>query len=83
MSALDQLRKTGLPMVSRYAPMPYTDPETERTGTVTRYYSRTTDEAKADAARELDATVSEYRSAHPKFSGWEVLLRVVEWDEPA
>jgi hypothetical protein len=37
-----------------------------------RHVGWTTDEGKANAARELGATLREYRSADPTCTGWEV-----------
>ncbi len=76
---LDDLRACGLPMGARYAPAPFTDPLTEATGTAQRFISWTTDESK-DASREAGATVIEYLSTDPRFNGWEVTARIVEWD---
>ena len=77
---LAQLRALGLPMVSAYRPMTFTTADEsgeEQTVTSRLVLSWTTDSEKADAARELGATVTSYRAADPAFSGWEVSVREV------
>jgi hypothetical protein len=62
-----------------YAPFDFDvrdgDGPTGETITVRPYVGWTTDEAKATAAGEAGATVREYRSKDPQFSGWEVSVR--------
>ena len=75
MTLLDQLHEIGLPMRGRYAPHTFTtlDENNEPVPQVgQRYVGWTTDQAKADAAREAGATVTSYRASDPMFSGWEV-----------
>jgi hypothetical protein len=68
-------------MGGSYQPRPYTDPETQEvTGTQTLHVGWTIDSAKADAARELGATVTPVGSRDPAFTGWEVSVNEVEQD---
>jgi phosphoglycerate dehydrogenase-like enzyme len=67
-------------MASCYAPSDFDVRDdhgvpTGETITVRPYVGWTTDEAKANAAREAGATIREYRSKDPQFSGWEVSVR--------
>ena len=39
-----------------------------------RWFGWTGDEAKAEAARELGATVTTYRASDPRYSGWEIMV---------
>lgn len=84
MAVLDDLRKIGLPMVSAYPPMSFTttDEDGEETTVTSRLVlSWTTDSRKADAARDLGATVTSYRAADPAYSGWEVSTALSESEE--
>lgn len=72
---LAELRKLGLAMGGSYPPHDFTtEDESGEEVTVTRqlHIGYTTDEAKADAARELGATVTRCPAGDPKYSGWEV-----------
>ena len=78
---LAQLRnEVGLPMRGRYPAQSFTTTnEDGEEVTVTRqlHVGWTTDETKADAAREAGATVTAYRAHDPAFSGWEVSVHEV------
>ena len=75
---LDALHGLGLKMGGRYARRSFTDPETGEDKWATLYVGWTTDEAKAEAARELGVTSITHYTAHdPAYSGWEIALRVV------
>ena len=76
---VEQLRATGLTMGGSYPARPWVDPENEEiTGTQKLHIGWTTDQAKADAARDLGATVTSVRAHDPRFSGWEVSVNVIE-----
>ena len=80
---IEQLRSLGLPMRSWSYPheIDVRDEDglpTGETQTVRSFYGWTTDQAKADAARDLGATVRGYQSRDVRFNGWEVSCRVVE-----
>lgn len=75
MTLLTVLHELGLPMRGRYAPQLVTarDAEGEEVSyEMQQHVGWTTDQAKADAAREAGATVTEYRAHDPALSGWEV-----------
>jgi len=75
---VDDLRGVGLTMGGRYPASSFTDPETNEDMTSTLCIGWTTDPAKADAARELGATVTRYTSLYDGgASGWEVSVRVI------
>lgn len=74
---MDELRAAGLAMGGRYAPRTFVDPETDEERTSTLYIGWTTDRGKADAARELGATVLAYQAHDPACSGWEVSVSVI------
>lgn len=57
-SLVERLRAIGLPMGARFA-------NGYRVGW-------TTDDAKADATREMGARVTPYSSSDSRFSGWEI-----------
>lgn len=82
MSLLRQLRGMGLAMGGSYPPHEFvTDDETGEQVTTARqrWFGWTTDEAKANAAREAGAVVTTYRSTDDRYSGWEVsVTEVVE-----
>jgi hypothetical protein len=63
---LNYLRAVGLAMGTRYAPLAYTDPETQEDHVSVLHVGYTTDEAKACEARELGATVTSCGGATPK-----------------
>lgn len=76
MDLLERLRnEVGLPMLGRYPARPFTregeDGELEQAWSQL-HVGWTTDQAKADAAREAGATVSAYRASDPAYNGWEV-----------
>ncbi len=81
MSVLEQLRaEVGLPMRGRYRAQTFTtEDENGEPVTVTRqlHIGWTTDEAKANRARELGATVTSYRAHDPACSGWEISVHEV------
>lgn len=78
---IEQLQGLGLSMGSRFAA--FTAEVEGEDGemvsvTTQRYVSWTTDEAKANAAQELGATLRTYKSpVDPRCSGWEVNASVV------
>lgn len=79
MTLVEQLREAGLPMGSWYRPHKQAvfDENSEDTGetiTARRFVGWTTDQAKADAATELGATVTAYHSLDPTCSGWDVTV---------
>jgi len=74
---LTKLRGFGLPMGGSYPPTPFTDPETNEDHTTQLHIGWTTDETLADKAREAGATVTAYRASDPRFSGFEVTVRVI------
>ena len=78
MTIVDDLRGLGLTMGGRYPATSFTDPVTNEDHTAQLHVGWTTDQAKADAARELGATVTRYTSTYdPSASGWEVSVRVI------
>ena len=81
MGVLEQLRtEVGLAMCGRYRARPFTTTGDDgEPVTVTRqlHVGWTTNEVKANHARELGATVTAYRSHNPAFSGWEVSVNEV------
>ena len=78
MTIVDDLRGVGLTMGGRYPATSFTDPVTNEDMTSTLCVGWTTDQAKADAARELGATVTRYTSTYDaSASGWEVSVRVI------
>ena len=83
MSLLAQLRSFGLTMGGAY-PANEFHAENEAGEDVTRHSQRwfgwTTDEAKAERAREAGATVTTYRASDPRYSGWEIAVTEV-WDD--
>lgn len=76
MTLLEQLRdEVGLRMGGRYPAQTFRtkDEDGEPVEIVRQLHvGWTTDEAKADRARELGATVTTFRAHDPEFSGWEV-----------
>lgn len=81
MGILEQLRtEVGLAMGGRYRAQSFkTTDEDGGAVTVARklHVGWTTDEGKANRARELGATVTAYRAHDPAFSGWEVSVNEV------
>jgi hypothetical protein len=75
---LTELRGIGLPMGGRYPATSFTDPETNEDHTTQLHIGWTTDEAKANMARALGATVTAHSAGEPGFSGWEVSVRVID-----
>lgn len=81
MSLLATLREEiGLPMRGSYPP--FEGAEIREGGeqvTVTRqrWIGWTTDEAKAEAARQAGAVVTYYRASEPAYCGWETTLTEV------
>jgi hypothetical protein len=65
---VEKLRELGLALGTRYAPLEQVVLDDE---------GRPTDEAKAIAVGEAGATVYQYRSSDPSYSGWEVSVREV------
>lgn len=75
---LAELRGAGLSMAGRYQPVPYTDPETEEDHVSQLHVGYTADEAKAEKARDIGATVTSCRARDPHLSGWEITVRVID-----
>jgi hypothetical protein len=65
-------------MGGRYPPTSFTDPETKEDHVAQLHMGYTTDEAKVEKARDLGATVTSCASRDPRFSGWEVSVRVID-----
>ena len=72
---LSDLRAAGLAMGTRYEPVPYTDPETNEDHVSVLHVGHTTDQARADKAREAGATVTRCGG---KLPAWEISLRVID-----
>jgi len=64
-------------MGTAYAPRSFTDPVTNEDHTSTLHIGWTTDERKANAARDLGATITRYMAHDPAASGWEISVRVI------
>ena len=80
MSLLDELRQAGLSMLGAFPPREFeTTDETGDPVTVVQQLriGWTTDETKANAARDLGATVTFCRGSEPQWDGWEVSIREV------
>lgn len=75
-SLVDDLRAIGLPMNSWYSPFTRVNRDTHEEETVQYFVQFTHDEAKAERAHELGATIRPYRSRDQQFSGWEVVAGV-------
>jgi hypothetical protein len=75
---LSDLRGAGLAMGTRYAPTAFTDPDTKEDHVSQLHVGYTTDEAKAEKAREAGATVTSCRATDRRFSGWGVTVRVID-----
>lgn len=73
--ALDALRGVGLAMGTRYAPQSFTDHETNEDHVSVMHVGYTTDPDKAQAARDLGATVTTCGGSTP---AWEVSVRVID-----
>jgi hypothetical protein len=72
---LAELRGIGLAMGTRYAQTAFTDPETNEDHVSVLCVGYTTDEAKAERAREMGATVTGCGGPSPS---WEISLRVID-----
>lgn len=77
-SPIEQLQALGLRMGGAYAPLTVTDDQGVTTTTRLRA-GWTTDEATAEAAKELGAILQPYQSlsGDPRFNGWDVSIREV------
>lgn len=71
---LSDLRGAGLAMGTRYAPAPFTDPDTKEDHVSVLCVGYT----KAEKAREAGATVTTCASRDPRFTGYEITLRVID-----
>jgi hypothetical protein len=79
---VEQLLDLGRAMTSRYAALEKAalDEQGQPTGetiTVQTFIGWTTDEAKAEAARDAGATLRPYKSFSPECSGWDVSVTEV------
>jgi hypothetical protein len=72
---LNELRGFGLAMGTRYEPTSFTDPETNEDHLSQLHVGYTTDQAKADKARDKGATVT---SCGGSFPSWEITVRVID-----
>ncbi len=72
---LAELRKAGIAMGTRYKPTSYTDPETNEDHVAVRHIGYTTDADKAQAARDLGATVTACGVPNPS---WEIMVTVFD-----
>lgn len=75
---LGELRGIGLTMVSRYPRTSFTDPETKEDHVSQLHLGWTTDQEKANKAREMGAIVTSCKPDEPGFSGWEISVRVID-----
>ncbi len=74
---LERLRACGLKMGGAWSPVTAThrnEDGEEETFTSQRFVGWTTDEAKADAARDLGATVTTATSMASGDTGWEIMV---------
>jgi hypothetical protein len=77
-TALAELHGIGLGMGTRYAPTSFTDPETKEDHVAQLHVGYTTDPEKAQRARDMGATVTTCASLDPRFTGYEITLRVID-----